>query len=69
MCQKKKITHTLSLAVFEHNRVARHCYDELGFRQTKKAAGFRTPFGENWKLLVMEYPVKQYHVNVTENGQ
>ncbi|RTZ17268.1 GNAT family N-acetyltransferase [Vibrio aquaticus] len=44
----------LSLAVFEHNQVAKHCYESLGFVQTSREMGTRSFEGEIWALLLME---------------
>ncbi len=45
--------HELSLAVFEHNSVARHCYESLGFVVASYEKGTRTFDGEVWDLLRM----------------
>ena len=44
----------LSLAVFEHNRVARRCYEALGFNVTSRERGTRSYDGVVWDLLRME---------------
>ncbi len=45
--------HELSLAVFEHNSIARHCYESLGFTVISQEQGTRSFEGENWNLLRM----------------
>ncbi|SDH57293.1 Protein N-acetyltransferase, RimJ/RimL family [Vibrio xiamenensis] len=49
--------HLLSLAVFAHNDVAKHCYQSLGFEVTSEEAGTRSFAGQAWRLLKMEKSV------------
>ena len=44
----------LSLAVFEQNKVAKSCYESLGFKVTSYEKGTRSFEGETWDLLLME---------------
>lgn len=44
----------LSLAVFEHNKVALNCYVSLGFHVTSEEPGAIIFDGESWNLLRME---------------
>jgi RimJ/RimL family protein N-acetyltransferase len=46
--------HLLSLAVFEHNQAAKHCYLGLGFQVIAKEENLRSFGGEPWNLLFME---------------
>lgn len=45
---------TLSLAVFEHNRVAKNCYKSLGFNLVATETGIRSYNGKEWDLVRME---------------
>ncbi len=47
----------LSLAVFEHNHVAKNCYESLGFTVISQEQGTRSFEGENWNLLRMSKPL------------
>ncbi len=49
--------HELSLAVFEHNNVAKHCYESLGFVVTSHEKGTRSFGGEVWDLVRMTKPL------------
>ncbi|WP_422109372.1 hypothetical protein [Vibrio fluvialis] len=53
----------LSLAVFEHNAVARHCYQQLGFVETQREQGTRSFNGHRWNLVHMEktLPLQDAH--------
>lgn len=53
----------LSLAVFEHNAVARHCYQQLGFVETQREQGTRSFNGHRWNLVRMEktLPLQDSH--------
>lgn len=44
----------LSLAVFERNKVAKNCYETLGFKVISHEKGTRAFAGETWDLLLME---------------
>ncbi len=44
----------LSLGVFEHNTVARKCYESLGFNVVGNESGTRTFNGQLWGLVRME---------------
>ncbi len=54
LAKEKHSASLLSLAVFEQNRVAIHCYESLGFTVTSYEKGSRFFHGEAWGLLRME---------------
>jgi len=54
MAKAKYDPSVLSLAVFEHNKVAKNCYESLGFVVTAHEVGTRSFEGEVWGLLRME---------------
>ncbi|MCG9753271.1 GNAT family N-acetyltransferase [Vibrio brasiliensis] len=43
----------LKLAVFEHNTVARQCYQSLGFKVDRIEQGTRSYEGQDWNLVLM----------------
>jgi len=45
---------TISLAVFDHNLVAKSCYQSLGFEVISTESGTRSFQGKKWDLLRME---------------
>lgn len=51
-------TH-LSLAVFEHNKAAKHCYESLGFKTVSIEKGTRSFRGKNWDLVLMDKALTQ----------
>ncbi|PSW21695.1 N-acetyltransferase [Photobacterium sanctipauli] len=44
----------ISLAVFEHNKAAKKCYEELGFETYDQEVGRVVPNGDSWDLALME---------------
>ncbi|MDP5253022.1 MULTISPECIES: GNAT family N-acetyltransferase [unclassified Vibrio] len=54
LAKEKHSANLLSLAVFEQNTVAIHCYESLGFTVTSYEKGSRFFDGEAWGLLRME---------------
>lgn len=51
--------HELRLGVFEHNDVARRCYQSLGFKVDAVEQGTRSFGGETWNLVLMSRVVSQ----------
>jgi RimJ/RimL family protein N-acetyltransferase len=45
---------TLSLAVFDHNIVAKNCYKSLGFNVVSTELGTKSHKGKEWDLVRME---------------
>jgi len=54
----------ISLAVFEHNHVARRCYESLGFVVIAYEQGTRTFDGEVWNLLRMSKTINNRNKEV-----
>ncbi|WP_108651051.1 GNAT family N-acetyltransferase [Dongshaea marina] len=44
----------ISLDVFEHNLLAKRCYEAVGFELTRRQTGIRKFAGKDWPLLRME---------------
>ncbi|MEF1285472.1 GNAT family N-acetyltransferase [Vibrio sp. M250220] len=51
--QSHFVVSQLRLAVFEHNDVARKCYQSLGFQVDKIEQGTRRYEGQDWNLVLM----------------
>ncbi len=54
LAKEKYHANVLSLAVFERNKIAKNCYESLGFTITAHEVGTRSFSGELWGLLRME---------------
>ncbi|MCA3992938.1 GNAT family N-acetyltransferase [Vibrio vulnificus] len=54
LAKAKYGAHALSLAVFERNKIAKGCYESLGFHVTSHESGTRSFAGKFWDLLLME---------------
>ncbi|MDA0110300.1 hypothetical protein OH456_19235 [Vibrio sp. La 4.2.2] len=54
LAKEKYNASLLSLAVLEHNLVARNCYESMGFTVTSRENGPHSFDGEVWGLLLME---------------
>lgn len=52
----------VSLGVFEHNQVALHCYQKLGFKVVSVDRSSRVYKGKTWSLVGMEKSLIKEHI-------